>query len=189
MKLFDILLGRTRPAKSRLDRLFAMSTASVTLQVNLQLDSSGRAGLCFRPLTSSHFNAAEKEMRQLVERAAGTSGTKVGFTQDSYGFRWVVLEDPQIEDLVAVMHMVSLTLQEHRFGEQLLAAVFKFLAKGRVVYWIYNYKRGAFYPLVPAPGERQRDHAMEMRLRALLEKELPMEKDTSRWYPLWEIPV
>lgn len=189
MKLFDILFGRTRPVKSNLDRLFAMSTASITLKVNLQLEPSGQAGLCFRPLTSSRFKTAEEEMRQLVVRSARTSKTALHFSEDNYGFRWVVLEDPQIEDLVAVIHMVSLTLQEHRFGERLLAAVFKFTEKSRAVYWIYSYKRGTFYPLVPAPGERKRDHAMEMRLGALLEKELPIEKDTGRWYPLWGIPL
>lgn len=189
MKLLDILLGRTRPARSKLDRLFALSTASITLQANLELEPSGRAGLCFRPLTSSRFDSAEQEMRQLLERSAAASDTQVAFSRDSYGFAWLVLEDPQIEDLVALIHVISLTLQEHRFGEQLLAAVFRFSAKGRAVYWIYNYKRGAFYPFVPAPGERERDNALEIRLSAVLEKELPIEKDTRRWYPLWEIPV
>lgn len=189
MKLWDILLGRTRPVQSRLDRLFALSTASITLQANLQLETSGRAGICFRPLSSGRFESAQQEMRQLVELSARASGTEVGFSQDSYGFRWLVLQDPQLEDLVALIHVVSLTLQEHGLGEQLLAAVFRFSAGERAVYWVYNYKRGAFYPFVPAPGERQRDNSLEIRLAAVLEQELPIEKDTGRWYPLWEIPV
>ncbi len=189
MKLLDILFGRTRPAKPTLERLFAMSTASVTLRVTLQLEFSGRAGLCFRPLPSSRFGAAEEEMRQLVEGPATDHKVDIRSCEDSYGFRWLVLEHPQVEELVALIHMSSLTLQEHRFGEQLLAGVFKFLEGERAVYWIYSYKRGTFYPFVPAAGERTRDTAMEMRLCALLEKELPIEADTSRWFPLWGIPV
>jgi len=42
--------------------------------------------------------------------------------------------------------MVSDTLTEHDFGEQLLCAVFKF--KGEyTLYWIYNFKQATFYPL------------------------------------------
>lgn len=189
MRFLDALLGRTRPVKSRLEPLFALSTAYVTLHVNVGLETTGRAGICFRPLSSTRFEDVERELRQLVEIGARATETRFEFVQDDYGFRWIVLQDPDLEDLVAAMHMVSLTLQEHGFGEQLLAAVFKFHLRDRPVYWIYNYKRGAFYPLVPGPGERQRDNAQELRLRSLLERELPMEKDLERWYPMWGIPL
>jgi hypothetical protein len=85
--------------------------------------------------------------------------------------------------------LVSQTLQEQGLGRQLLAAVFKFLEGERAVYWIYNYKRGSFYPLVPGSAERSRDNAAELRLRSLMERELPVEPDLQRWYPLWEIPL
>ena len=41
------------------------------------------------------------------------------------------------------------------------------------VYWIYNYKRGACYPFVPAGGEQQRDTERELRLKAQIGAELP----------------
>lgn len=190
MKFLDALLGRTRPVKSTPERLFALSTAYVTLNVNVGLRATGRAGICFRPLSSTRFSDAERELRQLVEVSARASGTQIEFAQDRYGFQWMILQDPELEDLVAAMHMVSLTLQEHGFGEQLLAGVFKFTDEaGKPIYWIYNYKRGAFYPLVPGSGEQTRDNAAELRLRSLMEKELPIEKDLERWYPLWDIPV
>jgi hypothetical protein len=52
---------------------------------------------------------------------------------------------------------------------------------------IYLYKRGTFYPFVPAEGER-RDSVMELQVRDLLRGELPWEMDLSRWFPVWDAP-
>jgi hypothetical protein len=57
------------------------------------------------------------------------------------------------------------------------------------VYWIYNYKRGSFYPFVPAAGAQQRDSERELRLKAQIGAELPIEPELERWFPLWGIPV
>jgi hypothetical protein len=185
---FDSLLGRTQPVKSQLDKLFAMSTAYVTLTVDMSQKAAGRAGLCFRPVTSSQFATLETDLNDLLKVSGKESGTTICTTTDPYGFQWVVLEDAEFENLVATVHLVSLTLQDGGFGEQLLAAVFKFEGAERPAYWIYNYKRGSFYPFVPS-GERRRDNATELRLAAVMDRELPVEKDFERWYPLWGIPV
>ena len=57
------------------------------------------------------------------------------------------------------------------------------------VYWIYNYKRGAFYPFVPARGDQQRDNERELVLKAQIGAELPVEPELERWFPLWGIPI
>jgi hypothetical protein len=59
----------------------------------------------------------------------------------------------------------------------------------RPLYWIYNYKRGAFYPFVPAAGDQQRDTERELVLKAQVGKELPVEQELTRWFPLWGIPI
>jgi hypothetical protein len=41
---------------------------------------------------------------------------------------------------------------------------------------------------VPESG-RQRSTSKEFRLKALMEKEMPIEKDESRWYPMWGMPL
>lgn len=189
MRIFDIILGRTRPVSSKLERLFAIATAFPTLTANLQLAPGGRAGICFRPLESAQFAALRPELDQLLRISGQETGTTIKTQQDSFGFQWVVLEDPEFEDLVTTIHMVSLTLEEHGFSEQLLAAVFRFLDKQQPVYWIYNYKRGFFYPFVPSGQSRERDNAAELRLQAAMSKELPTEPDVERWYPMWGIPL
>jgi hypothetical protein len=85
--------------------------------------------------------------------------------------------------------MISRELQDAGFGEQLLAAVIQFRdSRGRNAYWMYNYKRGTFYPFVPS-GNQQRDNALELRLSSIMKSELNVESDLSKWYPLWGIPL
>ena len=67
--------------------------------------------------------------------------------------------------------------------------MFAFEEDGKPLYFIYNFKRGSFYPFVPAPGDKQRDTERELRLKAQLGAELPFEEDMTRWFPLWEIPL
>jgi hypothetical protein len=185
--LFDALFGRTKPVRSQTEKLFAIATARVTLEMQLGLVPGKEAGVVFRPLQSALFEDAERELSDLLALSAQESGSRITQQSDDYGFHWVLVEDDDFEDLVATIHMVSLTLQDKGFKDQLLAAVFRFDKDGQPVYWLYNYKRGAFYPLVPLPGQR-RDNGAELRYGALMEKELPVEKQTDQWYPLWGIP-
>jgi PspA associated protein B len=84
----------------------------------------------------------------------------------------------------------AVALEAGGYGDRILCAVFAFRDQaGKAVYWIYNYKRGAFYPFVPAAGEQQRDSEREMRLKAQIGNELPIEADLERWCPLWGIPI
>lgn len=189
MGLFDALLGKTEPVKSKLDQIFAMSTAYVTLTVDLRLAPSGRAGVTFRPLHSADFASSEEELKKLLDLSGKETNTKIEVMADPFGFQWVVLEDQEFEDLVATIHLVSLTLQDDGFGDQLLAAVFRFSDNDRPVYWIYNYKRGRFYPFVPGDSPRVRDNTRELELQAVMEKELPLEPELEKWYPVWDNPV
>ena len=107
---------------------------------------------------------------------------------DEFGYRWLILRDPDFDDLVVSLNTLSTELQGGGYGDRLLAAVFSFEEKGKRIYLIYNFKRGAFYPFVPAPGDKQRDTERELRLKAQLDKELPFEPEITRWFPLWEIP-
>ena len=90
---------------------------------------------------------------------------------------------------MVALNTISTQLQESGYGDRLLAAVFPFEQKGEPVYFIYNFKRGGYYPFIPAPGDKARDSERELRLKAQVGAELPFEEDISRWFPLWEIPL
>jgi PspA associated protein B len=188
--LFDVLRGRKDLEKPAADRLFAMSTAYVTLDTSLGMKTTGAAAIVFQALETSDFNQLVKDMQELVTGVTEESGTKVEASEDSYGYRWMILRDPDFEDLVTGINAISGELETGGYGERILAAVFAFSGEqGRRVYWLYNYKRGFFYPFVPADGEQQRDNEREMRLKAQVGSELPVEPELARWFPLWDIPV
>ncbi len=189
MGFLDSILGRTAQSKPRIDKLFALSTATITLQTKLELKPSEKAGICFKPVESAKFSEVERDLKSLLEISAKSTGTKYSLIKDEYSYLWVLLEDRDFEDLVTTIHIVSENLIESGFQDRILCAVFKFKNK-KDVYWIYSYRQGKFYPFIPiSETEKQRDTALEFRLKAELEKELPIEGELEKWYPLWGLPV
>jgi hypothetical protein len=188
--LFDVLRGKRELKKPAADRLFAMATAYVELEGSLGLKTTGSAAIVFQALDTADFATLVKDMQELVSAAAAEAGTKVEASEDSFGYRWMILRDTDFEDLVTGVNAISGELEAGGYGERILAAVFPFEDESaRRVYWIYNYKRGAFYPFVPAAGEQQRDNERELRLKAQIGPELPLEPELERWFPLWDIPL
>ena len=189
MGLADVLFGRKRLKDARGEALFALSTARVTLEVELGLKTAGKAAITFKPLSSGDFVRAENELEQLLQAVCETSGSRVRRRTDDYGFNWIVVEDPDLEDLVNTTHAVAAELQARGFGPQLLAAIFRFEGGAHPIYWVYGYKRGAFWPFVPTGKDQERDNAKELELKAKLEHELPIEPDLTRWFALFDAPV
>jgi hypothetical protein len=188
--LFDILRGKRELKQPAADRLFAMATAYVKLEMELNLKSSGKAAIVFQPLATADFEGIVRDMEEVVRGTGDETGTTVTAQDDSYGYRWMVLSDPEMEDLVVGVNGVSTALQGGGYGERILCAVFSFRDdRGGRVYWIYNYKRGAFYPFVPTAGAQQRDNERELRLKAQVGADLPVEADLERWFALWGIPI
>jgi hypothetical protein len=187
----DALLGgRGKKVKGAApDRLFAMTTAQVTLETGLGLKHKGAAAIVFQPLGTADFQSIVNDMQELLTSSAADTGSKLETADDEFGYRWLILRDEDFEDVVVALNTVSTELQGGGYGDRLLAAVFPFEENGKPIYFIYNFKRGGYYPFVPAPGEQARDSERELRIKAQLGGELPWEEDMSRWFPLWEIPL
>jgi hypothetical protein len=187
--LRDVLLGKKKLAAPARERVFALTTAAVTLQTELGLNTAGAGALCFKPLSAGDFVRAENDLQQLLDRVAAESGSKLERRDDKYGYTWLVVRDAQLEDQVTAVHAAAQGLEEQGFGAQLLAAVFRFDGGKHPVYWIYGYKRGAFWPFVPTGEGQERDNAEELELKAKLEPELPVEQDLTRWFGVFDSPV
>jgi len=210
MGLFDSLLGRTKPVQSNLDALFALPSASITLQSAAGMTCSGHAGVCFKPPTGQGFADMEAEVVSLLDMDGGSGLTR---SEDSFGYTWLVVADPDIESLVTRVHLVNSSLSDAGWGPQLLCSVFglaKLPAGGTVAtgsdpveegasvgtgsivpssaFLVYLFKRGTFYPFVPT-GHEQRSTEEEFRLRSLVGEDLVVETDLDRWFPLWDLPV
>ena len=146
--------GPPRVAGPAPDRLFAITTAYIALQSEHSIDPAGVAAIVFQALATSEFEATLREMEEVVKATGGESGTTAATQDDSYGYRWMVLrnapDQPSVEDLAVGINAVSSSIETAGHGERLLCAVFAFTdAQKRPVYFIYNYKRGFWYPFVP----------------------------------------
>ena len=170
MGLLDALTGRHQVKGPAPDHLFAITTAYITLQTAHQIDPGGAAAIVFQKLENSEFEATMREMEEVVRATGGESGTQVQSKDDEYGYRWMVLRNPagtpSVEDLAVGINAVSSSIEMGGHGERLLCAVFAFRdEQKRKLYFIYNYKRGFWYPFVPAGG---RSRALD-RARAAAE--------------------
>jgi hypothetical protein len=189
VRFLDALLGRSRPSQPKLDALFGVTGAAITLEASAGLRPTGQGAVCFKPASGQGFAAASAELHGLLDLAVTEAGSTLEISDDRYGYRWVVLGDPDMEDLVTSVHLVNSTLEQHGFGPQLLCSVFGFEAPGaKRCHLVYLYKRGSFYPFAPLEGER-RDNELELRVRAILGTELPVEQDLARWFALWGLPL
>jgi len=189
MGFLDVVLGKRKLAGPAPDRLFAISTAYVKFETELTITTRGTAAIVFQPLSTSDFQSIVTEMEAVVRGTSSDSGIAVESSDDSYGFRWLVLRGKDFDDLVVGINAVSGSLEAGGYGDRVLCAVFAFEEQQkRPLYWIYNYKRGAFYPFVPA-GAQRRDNEREFVLKAQVGAELPVEQELDRWFPLWGIPI
>ena len=221
MGLLDALLGRSKPVRPDLDQLFGLPAAAITLQAGADLQPTGLGSVCFASVEGGAFKQVQRDVRELLDadadRGADTGGgtgwgadtysgggtggvgerggVPVEFSQDEYGYTWLLARHKPDEAVVLVndLHAVNTLLEEGGFGPQLLCSLVGFRAAehrdDRSLALVYLYKRGTFYPFAPKPGQREkRDSAMELQVRGLLTDDLPMEPDLARWFPVWGAP-
>jgi hypothetical protein len=192
MGFLDTLFGRTKPVQPRLDDLFGLPSAAITLQASSGFTPTGSGSVCFRAVEGKTFGDIEKDVRELLDMDAGKpgGGLPVEVTKDSYGYTWLVsshLSD-EMDSLVTDLHAVNSTLVDNGFGPQLLCTLVAFRDESeRRLALVYLYKRGTFYPFAPLPGER-RDNALELQIRGALGDDLKIEPDLTRWFPVWGAP-
>jgi hypothetical protein len=189
--LTDVIFGRKKLKGAKLDRLFALSTAQITLETELGLKPAGIAAVCFKPLSAGEFARAEQEIDELLGVTAQSTGATVRRRSDSFGFQWLVVHDPDFEDLVTTVNLVSTELDGRGFGSQLLAALFAFHdpKSDRRIFIVYGYKTGTFWPFIPTGDGQNRANAEELRLKNELGSELPIEPQLERWLGLFDAPL
>jgi len=172
MGFFDTLLGRTKPVQPKLDDLFALPSAAITLEASTGFTPTGSGSVCFRAVEGRTFADIQAEVRELLDMDAGKpgGGLPVEVTKDDYGFTWLVsshLSD-EMDALVTDLHAVNSALVDNGFGPQLLCTLVAFRdERERRLALVYLYKRGTFYPFAPTSA----DH-----------------RDLTKWFPVWGAP-
>jgi hypothetical protein len=192
MGFLDTLFGRTKPVQPKLDDLFGLSSAAITLQAATGFTPTGSGSVCFRAVEGKTFADVQTDVRELLNADSGKpgGGLPVEVTKDTFGYTWVVSShmSDETEALVTDLHAVNSTLVDNGFGPQLLCTLVAFRdSSERRLALVYLYKRGTFYPFAPLPGEK-RDNALELEAKGVLGDDLKLEQDLSRWFPVWGAP-
>jgi hypothetical protein len=193
MGLWDTITGRSRPKQAKLDALFHVPSAAITLQTAIGLTPTGDGAVCYRGAAGAGFAATQADLVALVSE--GADAPRVTMSTDQFGFTWLEVDhdpvDPSNPDLTSLctdLHAVNSTLEEQGFGPGLLCSLVPFTgAGGRTVGLVYLYKQGTFYPFAPS-GPQSRDNLLELQVRDTLARELPMEQDLGRWLAVWGAP-
>jgi hypothetical protein len=190
MGFLDALLGKRKISGPAPDRLFALTTAYVDLESAQGVKTRGAAGIVFQSIATADFAQIVTETEELLKGTGAETGSTIETQDDQYGYKWIVVRDDDIDDLVVSVNTVADNLAIGGYGDRILAAVFAFEDTAHnPIYLIYSYKRGTWYPFVPAPGDQQRNNEREFQLKAQIGAGLPMEEDLTRWFPLWGIPI
>jgi hypothetical protein len=191
MGFLDSLLGRTKPVPPKLDDLFMLPNAAITLEVGAGFKPTGSGSVCFRSVEGRSFSDVENDIRDLLNASSSAEGgLPVEVSKDTYGFTWLVSSrmSDQLDALVTDLHAVNSSLVDNGFGPQLLCTMVAFRdEEERRLALVYLYKRGTFYPFAPLPGER-RDNALELQVKGVVGDDLKFEPDLARWFPIWGAP-
>ncbi|WP_067463277.1 PspA-associated protein PspAB [Actinomadura macra] len=201
MGLLDGLLGRPAPAAPDLDGLFALPAAAAALDAATGFTATGGGAVCHRLVEGGPFGAfgrAQREAARLLGlSSAGNQTRETGTSRGPHGWGWahVIRPSGALDRLVSDLHLVNATLAAAGYGPYLLCTVVCFRQgdSSRRLFLVHLHGRGTFYPFAPSasqgPGDRgRRDNALERRACDSLTDELPVEQDTARWFPLWDVP-
>ncbi|MFE2379561.1 hypothetical protein [Streptomyces sp. NPDC059398] len=192
MGFLDSILGRSKPVRPDLDQLFALPSAALTLQAGAGFTPTGAGSVCFAGVEGGGFARIKQDVEELLDADTGRGGSPVSFTQDSYGYSWLLAQQPpdDLASLVNDLHAVNSLLEDGGFGPQLLCSLVAFKdAEERPLALVYLYKRGTFFPFAPMPdGAEKRNSPLELQVKAVLGDDLRIEPDLARWFPVWGAP-
>jgi len=196
--VFRFLGGRKRP-KSDWSVISTVLSAGPRLRDDGRVSPGRLGGLIFHPADIPVLNRLDSELRNALYEGPGATRTAFRIEDDPHGTRWVVLEDGDFRELVSSAYTVGNMLGAKGAAEQLLAVVFSVrlapepAAPGErrppsAAYWIYTYRRKAYYPFVPT-GDGERDRPAELRLAAQMRRAgITVDRSLEDWFGLWGIP-
>ena len=157
----DILFGRKKLQGPAAEKLFALSTAAVTLDTECSLR---------RPATLRSSSSRSRRGVQLgrerrggaAARRCADSGSAIERKTDSFGFEWVIVRDPQLE-AGRRRPRTGLGARTSRLrrpaARRGLPLRRRRLHSRQPVYWIYGFKTGTWWPFVPTGEKQERDNA------------------------------
>ena len=182
--------GGSKKEETDSDTISSLSSAYIALKTRLDLKSTGRSAICIKKVELGPFNEMKQEIENFLDGCKADFELTYRTIVDPYEYLWIIIMTKTLEDNVAANTSIGDTIEEKGFSDKLLASIFDFNDGSTANYLIYNYKLDKFYPFVPInEQQKRRDHDKELKIMSAVGDELPVEKDMSNWYPIWNIPI
>jgi hypothetical protein len=183
---WDTIRGSRKPVAPKMDALFALPAAALTLHASANFEMTGRGAICFRSAEGPAFQQTISEVVALLDN---DDDPDLQQSTDQFGFTWLMAQQEDMGALATDLHAVTTSLEAQGFSNGVLCTLVSFTdPTGRSLALVYLYKQGTFYPFAPT-GPNQRDNLLEIQVRELLKDDLPIEPDVSRWMALWGAPA
>jgi hypothetical protein len=185
-----ISTGGSKKRETDSDTISSLSSAYIALKTRLDLKSTGRSAICIKKVDLVPFSEMKQEIENFLDASKADFELTYRTIVDPYEYLWIIIMTKTLEDNVAAITSIGDTIEEKGFSDKLLASIFDFNDGSTANYLIYNYKLDKFYPFVPiSEQQKRRDHDKELKIMSAVGDELPVEKDMSNWYPIWNIPI
>jgi hypothetical protein len=182
--------GGSKKRETDSDTISSLSSAYIALKTRLDLKSTGRSAICIKKVELGPFSEMKQEIENFLDASKADFELTYRTIVDPYEYLWIIIMTKTLEDNVAAIASIGDTIEERGFSDKLLASIFDFNDGSTANYLIYNYKLDKFYPFVPInEQQKRRDHDKELKIMSAVGDELPVEKDMSNWYPIWNIPI
>jgi hypothetical protein len=180
----------SKKRKTDSDTISSLSSAYIALKTQLDLKSTGRSAICIKKVELGPFSEMKQEIENFLDASKADFELTYRTIVDPYEYLWIIIMTKTLEDNVAAIASIGDTIEERGFSDKLLASIFDFNDGSTANYLIYNYKLDKFYPFVPInEQQKRRDHDKELKIMSAVGDELPVEKNMSNWYPIWNIPI
>jgi hypothetical protein len=183
------LRRRNAPRAANLDNMDSLALAAQVLETGLGLISSGTGSICYRSIDDRTFPRVQSSAHDLLTHY-GANPRAAEICRDDFGFTWLVACRTQARQtsLVSDLRAASKVFADNDLGAQLLCAMIMLEGPGTAhAALVYLFKRGTVYPFAPRAAQI-RDDRLELAIKDVIEKYVPIESDLTRWFPVWGAP-
>src|SRR3712207_187562 len=116
MGFWETLTGRRKPVAPKLDALFALPAAAVTLQTTANFTMTGKGAICFRGAEGPAF---AQTMAEIVALLDNDDDPDVVQSKDEFGYTWLLVQQDDMGALATDLHAVTTTLELDRKSTRL----------------------------------------------------------------------
>ncbi len=189
---FDSIMGRTQPARPDLDAIFGLPVGGDhACRPRWASRRPARGAVAFRVPEGRAFAEVQGEVEALLaalreaqrSRSRATSTATPGWCSRP--------TPPDVAGLVTNLHAVNLHAPGHRIRVRSCCARWSASAvrrRARSAWSTCSSRARSTRSPLPRTASQTRDTMLELQVRDLVRDDLPVEKELSRWFPIWGAP-